>query len=82
MALNNMEAEYMALYTCGSRRDVFLQKLQVETGMDHEGLGVLLLCDNQSSKKIAQIPIFHKRSKHIAIWYHYIWEKVESVGIR
>ena len=46
--------------------------------MDHEGLGVLLLCDNQSSMKIAQNLVFRKRSKHIAIRYHFIWEKVES----
>ena len=39
---------------------------------------MLLLCDNQSSMKIAQNPVFHKRSKHIAIWYHFIREKVES----
>ena len=39
---------------------------------------MLLLCDNQSSMKIAQNPVFHKRSKHIAIRYHFIQEKVES----
>ena len=50
----------------------------MEVGIHHEGLGVLLLCDNQSSMKIAQNPVFHKRSKHIAIRYHFIREKVES----
>ena len=28
--------------------------------------------------KIAQNPVFHKRSKHISIRYHFIREKVES----
>ena len=39
---------------------------------------MLLLCDNQSSMKIAQNPVFHKRSKHIAIRYHFIREKVSG----
>ena len=50
----------------------------VEMGVDHEGLGVLLLSDNQSSMKIAHNLVFHERNKHIAIRYHFIQEKVES----
>ena len=38
---------------------------------------MLVLCDNQSSMKIARNIVFHKRSKHIAIRYHFIREKVE-----
>ena len=57
------------------------QQLQVGLGIDREGLGVLLLCDNQSSIRIAQYPVFHKRSKHIAIRYHFIREKVEGGGM-
>ena len=37
---------------------------EVEMGVDHEGLGVVSLCDNQSSMKIAHNPVFHKRNKH------------------
>ena len=33
---------------------------------------------SQSSTKIAQNHVFHKRGKHIAIRYHFIREKVES----
>ena len=67
----------MAL-THAAQEALYLQQLQEELGIDHEGLGVLLLCDNQSSMKIAQNPVFHKRSKHIAIRYHFIREKVKS----
>ena len=77
MALRSTEAEYMAL-THAAQEGLYLQQLQMEMGVDHEGRGMLLLCDNQSSMKIAQNPIFHKRSKHIAIRYHFIREKVES----
>ena len=46
--------------------------------MDHEGLGVLLLCDNHSSKKIAKKLEFHKRNNNIAIRYHFMQEEVEN----
>ena len=46
MALSNMEAESMAL-THETQEALYLHQLQVESGIDHEGLGVLLLCDNQ-----------------------------------
>ena len=53
-------------------------QLQVVLGINHEGLGVLLLCNSQSSWKIVQNPVFHKRIKHITIRYHFIREKVKS----
>ena len=59
VALSSTEAEYMAL-THSAQEALYLQQLQVELGINHEGLGVLLLCDNQSSMKIAQNPVFHK----------------------
>ena len=40
--------------------------------------GTLLLSDNQSSIKVAKNSVFHKRSKHIAIRFHFIRENVES----
>ena len=67
----------MAL-THAAQEGLHLQQLQVEMGVDNEGRGMLLLCDNQSGMKIAQNPVFQKRSKHIAIRYHFIREKVES----
>ena len=37
-----------------------------------------LLCDNQSSIKIAHNPVFHVRTKHIEVHYHFVREKVLS----
>ena len=77
VALSSTEAEYMAL-THAAQEALYLAYLQAELEIEGAGEGVLLLCDNQSSMKIAQNPVFHKRSKHIAIRYHFIQEKVES----
>ena len=37
----------------------------------------ILKCDNQSALKLAINPIFHAKSKHIELHYHFIREKVE-----
>ena len=47
-------------------------------GIELEEGGTLLLLDNQSAIKLAKNPVFHKRSKHIAIKYHFIRDKVEN----
>ena len=37
---------------------------------------VELYCDNMSSIRLASNPVFHARTKHIEMHYHFIWEKV------
>ncbi|MDV3143398.1 MAG: Ty1/Copia family ribonuclease HI, partial [Sweet potato little leaf phytoplasma] len=38
----------------------------------------LLLCDNQSALQLAKNPIFHGRTKHVEIDFHFVREKVVS----
>ena len=52
--------------------------LQFEMGVNPQEGGTLLLVDNRSSIKLAKNPVFHKRSKYIAIRFHFIRKKVES----
>ena len=52
MALDTSKAEYIAL-THAAQDGLYLRQLQVEMCVDIEGLGVLLLYDNQSSMKIS-----------------------------
>jgi hypothetical protein len=37
----------------------------------------MILCDNQSCIKMMENPVFHDKSKHIEIWYHYIHDMVQ-----
>ena len=37
---------------------------------------VRIFCDNLSSIPLAENPVFHVRTKHIEVHYHYIREKV------
>ena len=52
--------------------------LQSKMGVKPMGGGTLLLVDNRSSIKLAKNRVFHKRSKHIGIRFHFIPEKVVS----
>ena len=37
--------------------------------------------DNQSAIALSRNPVFHDRSKHIDVRYHFIWECVDEGGI-
>ena len=36
-----------------------------------------IYCDNQSCMKLSENPVFHDKSKHIEIKYHYIQDMVQ-----
>jgi hypothetical protein len=42
----------------------------------------LILCDNQSFIKKIENHVFHDKSKHIEIWYHYIRDMVQRGAIK
>jgi hypothetical protein len=42
----------------------------------------LILCDNQSCIKLTENPVFHDKSKHIEIRYHYILDMVQRGAIK
>ena len=79
IALNTTEAEYIA--TCSSSCEaIWIHKLL--TGLfDLEMEATVILCDNQSCIKMTENPVFHDKSKHIEIRYHYICDMVQRGAI-
>jgi hypothetical protein len=41
----------------------------------------MIYCDNQSCIKLSENPVFHDRSKHIEIRYHFIRDYVQRGAI-
>jgi hypothetical protein len=56
---------------------VWLRKLLTDL-FDHEMDPTTIHCDNQSYVKLFENPLFHDRSKHIEIKYHYISDMVQK----
>jgi hypothetical protein len=74
IALITVEVEYIAACSA-SCKAIWLRKLL--TGLfDLEMRATVILCDNQSYIKMTENPVFHDRSKHIEIHYHFIHDMV------
>jgi hypothetical protein len=74
VALSSTEAEYRgaAIVTC---EVVWLQKLLSDLGQSMDA-PVFIYYDNISSILLANNPVYHARTKHIEVHYHFIREKV------
>jgi hypothetical protein len=80
IALSTAEAEYIAV-CYASYEAIWLRKLL--TGLfDLEMEATTILCDNQSCIKMTENLVFHDRSKHIEIRYHYIRDMVQRGAIK
>ena len=75
MALRTTEAEYIAA-SVASREAVWLQKLLAGI-FDLELEPTLIHCDNQSCVRLSKNLVFHGKSKHLEIKYHYIRDMVQ-----
>lgn len=74
VALSSCEAEFMAA-TAAACQAVWLRNLLIQiTGVTHGP--VIIYVDNKSAIDLAKNPVFHGRSKHIDIRYHFIRECV------
>jgi hypothetical protein len=79
VTLSSTESEYIALSE-GARESVCLTHLLSElTG--NKKKTVELYSDNQSAIKLCYNPVFHNRTKHIGIRYHYARELIENDDI-
>ena len=64
-----------------SQEAIWLRKLLV--GLFGPAMNPTIIhCDNQSSIKLSVNPIFHDRSKHIEIPYHYVRDMVDRNSIK
>jgi hypothetical protein len=69
IALSTAEAEYIATGHCCAQ---LLWMRQTLRDYGYKLTKVPLLCDNESAIRMADNPVEHSRTKHIAIRYHFL----------
>jgi hypothetical protein len=74
VALSSTEAEYRGA-TIVACEVVWLKKLLSDLGQSVDA-PVVIYCDNISNILLANNPVYHVRTKHIEVHYHFIREKV------
>ena len=74
VSLSSTKAEYRAS-AMATRECVWLTQLlkDLHQPVDY---GVKLSCDNQSTIRLAENPVFHARTKHVEVHDHFVREKV------
>lgn len=80
VALSSCEAEYMAGTTVACQ-GIWLARLIAELRGKKTNAASLKI-DNQSAIALSHNPVFHDRSKHIDVRYHFIRECVEDGRVR
>lgn len=77
VALSSTEAEYMSLSE-SVKEGIYLQRFLRELGFGTLVNTVEISCDNMGAQKIASNPIFHSRTKHIDVRYHFVREALRN----
>ncbi|KAF5759181.1 putative RNA-directed DNA polymerase [Helianthus annuus] len=76
VALSSTEAEYIALSQTGCQAlwiKGVLNELNINTDCPPT-----ILCDNKSTISLAKDPVYHGKSKHIRVKYHFIRELIKN----
>ena len=74
VALSSCEAEYVAL-TVATQEAIFLNQLLMDMNVLDQR-PVNLFVDNQGAIALAKNPVYHQRSKHIDIKYHFVRDEI------
>ena len=78
MALSTTEAEYMAI-TEAVKEAIWLHRLLEDLGVGQKHL--VVHSDSQSAIHLAKNQVFHARTKHIDVRYHFVREILEEEEI-
>jgi histone deacetylase 1/2 len=76
---SSTEAEYKALAN-GTAEAVWIQSVLTELGV-RQSRPPVLWCDNLGATYLSANPMFHARTKHIEIDFHFVREKLASGSI-
>lgn len=76
LSLSSAKAEYRAISKVVAEL-TWLVKLLSDFGISVSAV-IPVFCDNQAAIHIAKNPVFHERTKHIEVDYHFIRSKLHE----
>jgi histone deacetylase 1/2 len=76
LSCSSTEAEYKAVGDA-TAKIIWVQSLLQELGIS-QPQPPILWCDNIGCTYLSANPVFHARTKHIEVDYHFIWERVSQ----
>lgn len=76
VATSTTDAEYIAAHDA-SKEIVWTRGLLEEIGVTQDS-PTMLYCDNAAAEKLIKNPVFHRRTKHVDIKYHYVRQIYED----
>lgn len=79
VALSSTEAEYIAISEA-CKEAMYLKNLQFE--IMKTSYTIILYNDDQSAQKMLLNPVFHNRTKHIDVKYHFCRENISNKTIK
>jgi dihydroorotase len=77
VTLSSCEAEYIAATTAACQ-GVWLDRLMSELLEKNNGVPATVFVDNKSVIQLSKNPVFHDRSNHIEVRFHFIRESIEK----
>ena len=76
VAQSSAETEYVSAATATSQA-IWLRRILEDIGEKQEKAAEIL-CDNKSAIAMAKNPVYHSRTRHIAIKHHFIRKTIEE----
>ena len=76
MAQSSTKAKYITFWEAG-KETLWLRNFYYKLGFE-QNLPTLIFFDNTGAIEIAKNPLYHKRTKHMDIKLHWVWEKVKE----
>jgi hypothetical protein len=80
IALSSCEAEYMALSEA-AKEAIWIRQFLHELEFRNDDQPVLIFADNKGAIDLTTNPLYHKRTKHIEVRWHWIREMVDRKKI-
>lgn len=80
VTLSTTEAEYVAAAACACQA-IWMKMVLKRLGCNGDEC-TTIFCDNSSTIKLSKNPVMHKRSKHIAVRFHFLRDLCNEGAVR